>query len=260
MRRIHPAPPCEIPALDALADRPPSGSRLAVRVVMVQSVDGRIAVDGRSGALSSPADHRVFLANRALADVVIVGAGTVRREGYGPSRLTPELVAARREAGRSPVPPVAVISRSLDLDLEAPLFTDASEQTLVITTNDADRRARDRVGERADLIVVDAPLDVAAACGALWARGHRTAALEGGPATIRTFLHADHVDEFCLSVTPLLVGDGPGLLPGSPPPVGLELQAVLEDDGLIVLRYARTTRTGRRSAPARTASISAETS
>ncbi len=219
---------------------------------MVQSLDGRIAVDGRSGPLSSSADRRVFLANRALADVVVVGAETARREGYGPSRLTPELVAWRRERGASPVPPIAVVSQSLDLDLEAPLFTEASEHTLVITTADADLRARERVGERADLIIVDAPLDVGAACRALWERGHRRAVLEGGPSTIRTFLDADHIDEFCLSVAPRLLGDGPGLVSGPVPPVGLELHAVLEDEGLIVLRYTCGVRAKGPSPPDRT--------
>lgn len=243
MRCIHPTRSGELSAVEALADGPSPDARLSVRVVMVQSVDGRVTVDGVSGPLSSPADHRVFLANRALADVVIVGAETARREGYGPSRLTPELVAGRRDRGQSPVPPIAIVSRSLDLDPGAPFFTEAAERPIVITTSDSSDDARGRLQRHADLIVVDDPLDVAEVCRVLWERGHRRAVLEGGPATIGTFVDAGCVDELCLSVAPQLVGQGEGLLPSAVAPIGLTLHSILEDEGLVVLRYLTGPRT-----------------
>lgn len=239
MRRLLPLPTVDCAAVDALSDLPDPTNGIAVRVVMVQSVDGRIAVGGHSTPLSSPADQRVFLAARATADVVIVGATTARREGYGPSRLTPELQEWRRERGRPPVPPVAVISESLALDLEAPFFTAATVRPIVITTTASDEAARERVADHADLIVVDAPLDISAVADVLTARGYRTAVVEGGPVTVQAFLAADRVDEFCLSVSPQLVGAGPGPVPPLPAPLGVTLFSVLEDEGLLVLRYRR---------------------
>jgi len=86
----------------------------------------------------SPADARRDLAviERAAVD----GAETVRREGYGPVQLPPERVAARLAAGRPATPPLAVVTRSLDLDWSSRAFTaaPAGSRTLVITCQQAD--------------------------------------------------------------------------------------------------------------------------
>ena len=68
------------------ADLPDVAGRPGVRLNMIASVDGATAVDGVSGGLGGPADRRVFGVLRSLADVVLVAAGTVRAEGYGPPR------------------------------------------------------------------------------------------------------------------------------------------------------------------------------
>ena len=65
---------------------------------MIASADGAATVDGRSGGLSGEADHEVFGLLRALADVVLVGAGTVRAEAYRPARVAPRWAGLR--AGR----------------------------------------------------------------------------------------------------------------------------------------------------------------
>jgi riboflavin biosynthesis pyrimidine reductase len=57
--------------------------------------------------------------------VILVGAQTVRREGYGSVRLPPDLVPARQAAGRAGAPRLAVVSRSLDLDWSGRAFTSA---------------------------------------------------------------------------------------------------------------------------------------
>src|SRR3954454_7981907 len=111
-------------------------SRATRRVTanMVAGLDGSAAVDGRVAGLSNAADRALFQQLRAEADVVLVGAGTVRAERYGPVRLTDAQVAARVDAGRAPRPPIAVVTRSLRLDWTAPLFADAtSPRPLVIT-------------------------------------------------------------------------------------------------------------------------------
>lgn len=69
----------------------------------------------------------MFEVLRSLAGVVLVAAGTVRAEGYGPSKV-----------------PLAIVTRSCRLDFDAPLFTDPLARPLVLTVADppADRRAR----------------------------------------------------------------------------------------------------------------------
>jgi riboflavin biosynthesis pyrimidine reductase len=93
--------------------------RPGVRLNMIVSVDGAASLQGRSGALGGPADKALFASLRSLADVLLVGAGTMRAEGYGPARLSDDARARRRDWGLPPVPPIAVITRSCRLDSSA---------------------------------------------------------------------------------------------------------------------------------------------
>ena len=105
---------------------------------MVVSVDGATQVDGRSGGLGGPADRRMFLSLRSIADVILVAAGTVRAEHYGPPRTSPDQRAQRLAHGQAECPRIAIVSGSLDLDLDAALFTEATEPPLLFTSPAAD--------------------------------------------------------------------------------------------------------------------------
>ena len=67
---------------------------------MVASLDGSTVVDGRSRGLSNPNDSEVVLTLRDLADVIVVGAGTARAEGYGPPRKAGQRVGVVSNSGR----------------------------------------------------------------------------------------------------------------------------------------------------------------
>src|SRR3954451_16319297 len=89
--------------------------RPVLRANMVASIDGGTAVDGKTAGLGSDADQRVFAVMRDLADVLLVGAGTIRAEGYGGIRLGGDRLARRRRWGLGSPPPVAVVTgRGLD--------------------------------------------------------------------------------------------------------------------------------------------------
>src|SRR3954465_12531481 len=107
---------------------------------MVAGLDGTAAVGGRVGSLSTSPDQALFPRMRQVADIVLVGAETVRREGYGPVRLSEEARQWRARRGLAPTPPLAVVSRSLALDWTATMFTNAPEDapTHVITCASAD--------------------------------------------------------------------------------------------------------------------------
>jgi riboflavin biosynthesis pyrimidine reductase len=90
--------------------------RPGVRLKMIATVDGAAALHGRSGALGGPADKALFALLRSLADVILVGAGTVRAEGYGPVRLDEGARSRRSRWGLPAVPPIAVITRTCRLD------------------------------------------------------------------------------------------------------------------------------------------------
>src|ERR1700761_3192332 len=125
-----------------------------LRANFVSSADGAAYVDGRSGGLSSDGDKRIFGVLRVLADVVLVGAGTARVEEYKPARRRPALEDDLR-AGRPPTVPIAVVSRKLDLDFTAPLFTGAppDARTIVITCAGSPDDQRAAAALVADVIV-----------------------------------------------------------------------------------------------------------
>src|SRR4051794_5186948 len=138
MRRLLPDPADDID-LRAAYTVPPGRH---VRVNFAASADGAVTVDGRSRGLSSDADREVFHLLRAMADVVLVGAGTVRAENYG----------GAREGDRG-IPPVAVVTRSLDLDPAARLFTDTEVAPIIFTCAAAPADRREQLAGIADVVV-----------------------------------------------------------------------------------------------------------
>jgi riboflavin biosynthesis pyrimidine reductase len=211
---------------------------------MVAGLDGTASVDGRVGSLSTSPDQALFRRMRQIADIVLVGAETVRREGYGTVRLDEEAQAQRRRQGQSPTPPLAVVSRSLAFDWAAKAFADAPEdaRTHVITCAAADPERRAEAEEVADVIVAgDDRVEPAAAMQALAELGHGVVLCEGGPHWLGELVAADRLDELCLSIAPLMGGDP---LPVSVTPAGaglaeFELKGVLAEDHTLFLRYER---------------------
>lgn len=212
-----------------------------LRVNFVSSIDGAATVDGVSGGLGGDADHRVFDLLRTLCDVVLVAAGTVRKEGYGAMRLSDEDAAARAARGLAPQPVFAIASGSLDLDPVSPVFTDAPVRPIVVTSAAASpSSALERV---ADVLVCgETIIDPALMLRALAERGLTRIHCEGGPSFFGSLLAADVVDELCLTVSPLLVGGDSGRISHGdlPSPRAMSLAGVLKSDDTLLLRYIRS--------------------
>jgi len=245
VRRLWPDPGDvdDVAALVAAEARPAPAGRPWVLVDMVSSLDGAITIGRRSGALGGPADRVMFAALRGVADVVLAGAGTVRAESYGPSRPSAATRAARRTRGQHELPQVAVVTRSLDLDLASPLFTEAERPTIVITCAAADDDRRAAVAAVGELIVAgDDEVDLAAALAALRDRGAAVVTAEGGPRLNGDLLAADLIDEWALAVSPILAGGEAGRASRGPAldkPVAMRLDRVLEADGFLFARWVR---------------------
>jgi riboflavin biosynthesis pyrimidine reductase len=205
-----------------------------VRVNFVTSLDGAVTVDGRSGGLGGAADKAVFHLLRELADVVLVGAGTVRAERYnGVQRAT---------RGRATPPPIAVITGTADLDPASRLFTDTVVPPLVLTLHSAPRERREAVAAAGGELVVLPRLTPDAVLAELGRRGLVRILCEGGPSLLGALQAADAVDELCLTMSPLLVAGDAGRIahgpPGSPARRMALVGALLADDALL-LRYRR---------------------
>lgn len=233
-------------ALDpyAAVDRRAHASRPWVLANMVCGLDGSTAVAGRVGPLSTPADAALFKRLRALADVVLVGASTVRQERYGPARLADELRSARVAAGRTPVPPIAVVTRSIDFDWSTPLFAPGTEERpIILTCEAAGESALDSAAAHADVIVAGtASVDLRAALSALSERGARVVLCEGGATVLGELAAGDMLDELCLTISPFMGGDAIPVARASDAPTlrSFRLAHVGCADDALFLRYERS--------------------
>ncbi|MEV0345716.1 pyrimidine reductase family protein [Nonomuraea sp. NPDC050680] len=240
MRRIHPDiqdDPDIQQAYAYPADRP------WLRLNMVASADGAAWLKGLSGGLSSQGDRRIFRILRGLADVVMAGAATVRTEGYGAVKPRDSWKELRRD--RPPAPPLAVVTRRLDLDLGSPLFTEAVSRTIVITCEAAPAELRAEAARVADVVVAGGDrVDMSVAVRELHERGLTRILCEGGPRLNGQLAAADLIDELCLSISPLLVGGGAArVLNGEAAQVELRLSQVLEEEGVLFCKYTRESTT-----------------
>ncbi len=227
----------------------PSGDRGQpfVRANMVAGVDGGTWDGaGRTGGLGTPADLRVLVLLRSLADAVLVGAGTIRAEGYGPLRTRPAFAARRRAADQDSAPRLAVVTRTCDVPADRGLL-DAGAATLVVTCeaagSDAVTRVRSRLGADAVLVAGDDDVDLGAALDALAALGLGRVLTEGGPRLLAALVAAGRLDELCLTTAPALLGgdaarvlDGPAV--GGTSGVPVRLLSLLHHEGTLLARWS----------------------
>jgi riboflavin biosynthesis pyrimidine reductase len=245
MRRLWPDP--DTAELDDTAltrlYAPEDRSVPRLRVNFVTSLDGAVALDGYSAGLSGPVDKRVFAQLRNLCDALLVGAGTLRDEGYRELDLGARRGAWRRSVGLAEQPTLVVVSGRLDLPADHPAFTAAPVRPIVLTSASAPADRIAALSAVADVLVHgDVEIDLPAGLAALAARGLTQVLCEGGPHLFGALTAADAVDELCLTVSPLLAGPGAGRITAGPPvpdPRRLALAHVLEGDGNLLLRYTR---------------------
>jgi riboflavin biosynthesis pyrimidine reductase len=235
--QLYPDPAATDPDLAELYRTP---EQPWLRVNFVSSLDGAGTVDGRSEPLSGPEDKRVFGILRMLCDALLVGAGTLREEGYRPLRLDPQRRAWRLANGRPEYPALVVVSGRCDLDPAHPALAQAPVRPIIVT------RAGAPCGplrEVADVVAAgEERVDLAAAVAELHRRGLRQILSEGGPQLFGSLTAAGLVDELCLTVSPLLAGPGATRITAGPPvgsPRELTLRHALLAEGLLLLRYSR---------------------
>jgi riboflavin biosynthesis pyrimidine reductase len=219
-------------------ERAPDG-RPRVLANMVCSADGRATLAGKSGGLSGPADRELFHTLREQVDAILVGTETLRIERYGPFVREPERRARREAAGLAPDPLGCVVTRSLRLPEDTPLFEDPGSTVAVYTSADIEPP---RVAARLEVTRLPAEmLTMTASLERLGAdHGVRCVLCEGGPTVLGVLLSERLVDELFLSVSPRLAGGhGPGIVEGPPLPIPneLELAWVLESEGALFMRY-----------------------
>lgn len=192
---------------------------------MVMSLDGAVVdAEGKSAGLGTQADKRVFLAVRRDSDVILVGAGTARTEGYRPTTV-----------------PIALVTNNLNVDVSMPLFTEATElslPTFIFTTESAIAQAPTWIDEKATLIACGATsVELPTVINELHQLGFDRIHCEGGPMLLTSLLAESLLDELLLTVTPVLLGGGSTMITTALGKIQGEYTQVRTDEGTVLMRF-----------------------
>ena len=220
-------------ALYAAPQLPPGA--VHVRAMMTTTIDGAIAgADRTSGSLHDPDDSFLFSVLRALADVVLVGASTVRAEDYRSVRGREDLLRPSLRPGGAPRPALAIWSRSGEL----PDYVDPDQPTYLLTPSAGAGEAAERSGlPAAQVLAADSPQE---AVEALAARGMRLIQAEGGPSALARLAEAELLDELCFTTAHRTVGGpSPRVLDGAAHETRWTLESLLLGEGATLSRYRR---------------------
>ncbi len=209
------------------------------RCNMVTSLDGAATgADGRSGSINNEADHVVFEVLRALSHVVVVGAGTVRTEGYPPLSVADPLVPLRRDHGLPDTLPLVAVSNRGEVPSTLRGCRDGRALMAVPAAAAGLDDARRDLGAENVLVCGDDEVDVKALVEALHGRGWDHVLTEGGPSLLGSFLAAGQLDELCFTIAPWVVGgEHPRPVGADGTPVDLDLEVLVEQDATLMGRW-----------------------
>ncbi|MUL43485.1 pyrimidine reductase family protein [Streptomonospora sp. PA3] len=240
-RALLPQPQAEADLAAAYA-YPENLTRPWLRANMVASADGGAwGPSGRTRDLSSPPDRAVMGVLRGQADVVLAGAGTARIEGYRPVR--PREVWGDLREGRPATPPLAVVTRTLDVHPDLFEAAPPHARTIVLTTESAPAERRKEAARCADVVVAgEESVRPEAVLEALAERGLYRVLTEGGPHLLAEFTAAGLLDELCLTLSPRLLGpEATRIVAGAAPSHthDLRMEGLLESEGSLFIRYVR---------------------
>lgn len=219
--------------------------RAHVRMNFVTSADGAATDAGLSGGLGGRTDRVLMSVLRAMSDAVLVGAGTVRAEGYGGLSIPPEMLAWRRTAMPEAAahPRVVIASSALALEPEMPVFTQTERRPLILTSRAAAQAHGRRFAGVADVRAAgETELDLEEVLGLLPDIGIGRVLCEGGPRLFGSLLEADLVSEVCLTTAPVFTAGDAGRIATSGTAVrrGFALRGhFVDDEGFLFTRYVR---------------------
>ena len=194
---------------------------------MVAGVDGAATTRGKAGGLSSALDQELFAYLRSQADVVLVGARTVRVEEYGP-------IAGTGGDG----PALAIVTSSGDFDYASPLFQPSGAKPVLIVPRSSSRSIADRADGRAEIVVAgETRVDLTRAVNTLAERHGDMVLVEGGPSLLTELFTVGVVNELCLTIAPLVGGDDLRIMNLAGDTSRLRLEHLALNAGSVFTRY-----------------------
>lgn len=232
--------------LAAFYSYPENLDRCWVRANMIASLDGGATDDGKAGGLAGPGDRAIFARMRQEADVILVGASTVRIENYSGAQMSVAERQERQRRGQAEIPPIAIVTHGADFEHDAKIFTRTEVPPLIMTSRDTVPEARARFGSLAE--VVDASgdhadrVDPAVVLTIFAERGLRRVLSEGGPSLISLLTEHDLIDELCITIAPILVGGAARRIASGSGEAHTRMRRshlLTDDEGYLYTRYVK---------------------
>ena len=222
-------------SLQEIAEHYQSQKSSWVRANMVVSKDGQfVGPNDTSRDLTSPQDLSLLLLLRALSDVLLVGANTARQENYRAPKKRAEFAFLNR-----PTPTLAIVSSSLDFDLTSPLFHGGEQQTVVINAGE-NEPTRELLNVAKVVPVLNDGNFAIRLIETLSELGFPKITCEGGPGLLSQLLAAELVDEYDLTISPVIAGFKSSLANVMPDDLNWHLAASATAGEFKFQRYLKT--------------------
>lgn len=202
-------------------------------LVLAMTADGKIsAVDPKAPRHSDPADQAHVEYQVSLADLILMGSGTIRAEEKTFTIRNPELLAARSVRGQSLQPITCVVSRSLDLSPDLRFFQQDVERWIFTTRTGLERcpDTTTTLHKLANLVELgDTDLNWDRAYTLMSEKGINKVVALGGGSLTAALLQAGRIDDWWLTIWPVIYGghnvptpvEGEGFLPTHAPQLHL---------------------------------------
>lgn len=227
-----------------MADHPKN--RPHTTVILAMSADGKIADVERSPARFTSEEDKAHLEQQiAACDGVLVGAGTLRAYGTTLRVSQPALLQQRFQQNFPPQPIQIVASRTANIDPQLRFFRQPVERWLLTTATGAQQWQE--CSEFKQILVYETPdsleINWTAALEQMANLGLSRLAVLGGGQLVASLIGSDLIDEFWLTLCPLILGgarsptpvDGAGFSPTLAP--RLELLEVKTVGQEVFLHY-----------------------
>jgi len=177
---------------------------------MVMSADGKTVIDGTEQGIGSATDQRLMRELRVNADVILTGAGTLRATGASSRLGDVGLEQMRLDLGKPRFPVAAVLSHSGDLPLDRAFFTARDFDAVVYAAPGMPEERYEAIaatGRPVFRLPSEGPEAVVSMLAHMRHElGARVLLVEGGPTVNAQFFALDVVDEYFLTLGPVIVG------------------------------------------------------
>ncbi len=180
-----------------------------VAATFAMTVDGKITTRNFSPIdFTSREDKQHLFRQRALADAVLIGHSTLKRDNVRLGLPQTDLRETRSKRGQTPYPIRVIVSSEGKIDSRLKIFQSDISPIIIFSTKRMPRKHQQALRQKATLHLSNAQhVDLAAMLRTLRDKYKiRAVACEGGPTLFRGLLERGLIDQLNLTIAPFMFG------------------------------------------------------